>query len=159
MNGKDIPLDLIQFKSDLKLKKEKGQVFIFDPVRDKYLVQTPEELVRQLVILYFEKILSWPKKLISVEKMLMVNERRKRFDILCFLPDGNPYILIECKSPRIPISQSTFDQASTYNITLKVPYLMVTNGINNYCCSIDLRSESYEFLKSVPTFQELCEKI
>jgi len=155
MTEKEIDLNLLKFKSELQLKKEAGKVFIFDPIREKYLVQTPEELVRQLVILYFEKILKWPRQLIAVEKMLVVNERRKRFDILCFLPSGEPIILIECKSPKVPISQYTFEQASNYNIALKLPYLMVTNGISSYCCSVNLENGQFEFLKNIPAYLEL----
>lgn len=158
MDSKEIQIDLLQFQKELNLKKEEGKIFIFDPIRNKYLVQTPEEMVRQLVILYFEKILEWPRNLIAVEKLLVVNERRKRFDILLFKPDGKPIILIECKSPKVPISQSTFEQASSYNIALKLPYLMVTNGIKNYCCEVNLEEENFEFLNRIPNYRELTDQ-
>ena len=150
-----LSVDLLRFQDDLKLKKEAGTVFIFDPVRQRFMVQTPEELVRQLTVQYLVQVLGWPLKLIAVEKMLWVNERRKRFDILCFLPDGEPIVLIECKSPKVPVSTATFEQASIYNLSLKLPYLLVTNGISTYCCQVDLEVGSYEFLTKVPAFAEL----
>ena len=155
MKQQRLLLDLAKFQSQLKFRKANGVIHIYDPIRDRYMVQTPEELVRQLLILYLQQELNWPMKLIAVEKMLVVNERRKRFDILCILPNGKPILLIECKSPKVPISLSTFEQVSAYNLSLKVPYLLVSNGLVSYCCKVDLIAGEFDFLDSVPSFEQL----
>lgn len=154
---KPIELDvkLLRFQSDLEVKKHGGKLLIFDPIRQKFLVQNDEEVVRQLILRFLETDLGWPKELLAVEKMLVVNERRKRFDILCYGRGGEPILLVECKAPKIEISFATFEQISSYNITLKVPYLLVTNGISTYCCKIDHESETFEFLTQVPSFAKL----
>ncbi len=155
MNPIEIDADLLRFQSDLQVKKEGNKLYIFDPIRQKYLVQNNEEVVRQLCLCYLENDLGWPIELLAVEKMLVVNERRKRFDILGYDRGGEPALLVECKSPKVPITFSTFEQISSYNIALKVPHLVVTNGISTYCCRIDFKAESFEFLTEVPSFAEL----
>lgn len=148
-------LELAQYEPEVVYKTEKGKVHIFDPIRDKYLIKTPEEIVRQLAIVYLTKKLKWPIELIAVEKLFLIGERRKRFDILCFNTSGKPIFLIECKSPKVPVSLSTFEQASNYNLALKAPYYLVTNGMSDYCLEFDLENKNYWHLKVVPTFKEI----
>ena len=89
---------------------------------------------------------------INVEKQLIVNGRRKRFDIIVYGMDMHPFLLVECKAPSVPISQATFDQVASYNLALKTDYLLVTNGRSSYCCQMDYEEESYLFLEEVPVF-------
>ena len=110
---------------------------IHDPIRRKYLVQTPEETVRQLTVQYLIEEKGYPQNRISVEKALKVNELTKRFDILVFERAMKPFLLVECKAPNIPISQDTFRQIAIYNMPLSVRFLMVTNGNDTYCCEMD----------------------
>ena len=145
-----IPINLLQYQSDLKTKIEGGKSFVFDPIRKKYYLQQPEEMVRQLLLIYFQKELNLSKNYIAVEKTLKVNGLPKRFDILIFDKNHHPVLLVETKSPKVKISESTFKQISWYNMTLKVPFLLVTNGINTYCCSVNYEENRYEFLKKIP---------
>ena len=98
---------------------------------------------------------NYPKSHINVEKLLLINTLRKRYDILVFRPNGEILILIECKAPEITISQTTFDQIARYNMTLASEFLMVTNGHNHYFCKMDFENEKYQFLEELPDFNSL----
>ena len=89
----------------------------------------------------------------NVEKLLKINDLKKRYDIVVFNPDGSIRILVECKAPEITIAQNTFDQIARYNLTLKAQFLMVTNGHNHYFCQMDFENEKYIFLKELPHFE------
>lgn len=144
-----IELDLLAYQSQLKQKKENGQRFIFDPIRRKYLVLAPEELVRQLIILYLLDQ-GYNKNRIRSEMGLQVNELYKRCDILLYDKALNPFMLVECKAPKVKVDQSTFEQIARYNLPLKVRYLLVTNGLHTYCCEMDYEKQSYTFLPQIP---------
>jgi hypothetical protein len=128
-------------------------VSIFDAIRKKFIILTPEEWVRQHVVQFLMIEKNYPKSLLNVEKVLQVNGLRKRYDIVVYNSDGTIHILIECKAPEIPISQSTFDQIAQYNMTLQSNYLMVTNGLNHYFCQMDNENEKYQFLTELPNYQ------
>ena len=130
-----------------KVAEKDGKRMIFDPVRQKYVALTPEEWVRQHVVQFLMQEKKYPKSLINVEKVLHVNGLRKRYDIVIFNPNGAIHALIECKAPHITISQATFDQIAQYNMTLQSQFLMVTNGLNRYYCTMDFENEKYEFLR------------
>ena len=136
-----------------KIKSSENTSYIFDIVRKKYVVLTPEEWVRQhtLHFLIFEK--NYPQSLIAVEKQLKVNNLIKRFDVLVFNKKGLPEVIIECKSPKIKISQDTFDQIARYNLNLNAKYLVVTNGFQHYICNLDHENQQYNFLKEIPTYK------
>jgi hypothetical protein len=125
------------FINQLNIKTEDGKKYIWDEIRKKWYVLQPEEFVRQLVIKYLIDVQKFNKNKIQVEKGLVINELEKRFDILVYDNDFNPYLLIECKRPEIKVDQKVLDQISVYNIALKVPYLLVTNGPESYCCKVD----------------------
>ena len=150
--SRDIQIDFLQYQDELVFKKIDGVIKIFDPIRKKYFVKEPEEIVRQLVLLYLMKEKGVSKNKLAVEKMLVVNERRKRFDILVYNDDTVPYLLVECKAPSVAITDDTFRQISAYNIALKVKYLFVTNGVHSYCCELDYEQQSFEFINEVPSF-------
>ncbi len=145
-----LDLDLLRFQHLLRMQRKDGQPKIWDPIRKKWLVSGPEELVRQLVIRYLLDELQFPSKLIHVEKLLMVHRRQRRFDVLLYNRDLSPVMLIECKRPEVSIRQNTFDQISRYNIALKVPYLLVTNGNDHHLCRIDYQTQDYTFLPEIP---------
>ncbi len=136
-----------------KLKQEEARTFIFDSIRKKYIVLTPEEWVRQnfLQFLIHEKKI--PASLIAVEIGLKYNQLQKRADILVYDKQANPYLLVECKAPEVKISQDTFDQIARYNMAFKVKYLVVTNGMSHFCCLMDYTKNSYQFLESIPVFE------
>ena len=114
-----------------RFKNSENKVSIFDEIRKKFIILTPEEWVRQHVVQFLLEEKKYPKSLINVEKVLKVNGLRKRYDVVVFNPDGSIYILIECKAPQIKIAQSTFDQIARYNMTMQSQFLMVTNGLNH----------------------------
>lgn len=139
---------------NITLKEENGKHFIFDDIRKKYLRLIPEEWVRQNFVKYLIDEKKYPASLIVIEKGLKLNELTKRADVLIY-KDSSPILLVECKAPTVKINQDTFDQISRYNLTFKVPYLMVTNGMSHYCCQIDFENNSYHFLEDIPEFGEL----
>lgn len=136
-----------------RFKNSENKVSIFDEIRKKFVVLTPEEWVRQHVIQYLLQDRNYPKSYINVEKLIKVNGLSKRYDGIVFKPNGEIFLLIECKAPEVPISQDTFDQIARYNLELKAQYLMVTNGLNHYFCQMDFENEKYVFLKELPDFK------
>ena len=136
-----------------RFKNSENKVSIFDAIRKKFIILTPEEWVRQHVIQFLMIEKNYPKSLLNVEKVLQVNGLRKRYDIVVYNSDGTIHILIECKAPEVTISQSTFDQIAQYNMTLQSNYLMVTNGLNHYFCQMDNENEKYQFLTELPNYQ------
>lgn len=137
-----------------RFKNSENKVSIFDEIRKKFIILTPEEWVRQHVIQFLLIEKKYPKSLINVEKVLKINDLRKRYDVVVFNPDGSIFILIECKAPKIKTAQATFDQIARYNMTLKAEFLMVTNGHNHYFCQIDFENQKYEFLKELPEYEK-----
>lgn len=148
----NIELGLMRFKDSLKVKREGGKRFVFDSIRKKWLALQPEELVRQLVILYLLEEKQYNRNRINLERGFKFNSLQKRFDLLVYDMDVMPYLLVECKAPHVPITNEVFEQAAWYNMELKVRYLLVTNGIESYCCGINYDNHTYEYLKAVPDF-------
>lgn len=138
---------------EFNIKSNQNKQFIFDIIRKKYVVLTPEEWVRQHVIHYLISIKGYPKTLIAVEKQLTINKLKKRFDILVFNQSGLPEIIIECKAPKVHILQETFDQIARYNLKLKAHFLVVTNGLQHYFCKLDHENERYKFLEEIPNYK------
>lgn len=138
---------------NFRFKNSENKVSIFDEIRKKFIILTPEEWVRQHVVQFLLEEKNYPKSLINVEKVLKVNGLRKRYDVVVFNPDGSIFILIECKAPEIKIAQVTFDQIARYNMTMKAEYLMVTNGLNHYFCQMDFENEKYQFLTELPIYE------
>ena len=137
---------------NFRFKNNENKVSIFDEIRKKFIILTPEEWVRQHVVQFLLEEKKYPKSLINVEKVLKINGLRKRYDVVVFNSDGSIFILIECKAPEIKITQATFDQIARYNMTMNAQFLMVTNGLNHYYCTMDFENEKYEFLRSIPEY-------
>ncbi|EIA07560.1 type I restriction enzyme HsdR N-terminal domain-containing protein [Flavobacterium frigoris] len=140
------------YSYSFRLKNSENKVSIFDEIRKKFIVLTPEEWVRQHVVQFLLEEKNYPKSHINVEKVLKVNGLRKRYDVVVYNPDGSIYILIECKAPEIKIAQATFDQIARYNMTMDAKFLMVTNGLNHYFCQMDFENEKYQFLADLPNY-------
>lgn len=147
-----IEIDLLAKQDDLRVKTEDGKRYLFDPIRKKWLVIQPEELVRQLMILYLIEELHYNKNRINIEMGLQVNDLQRRCDILVYDDHMSPFLLVECKAPDVNITQSTFRQIAAYNLPLKVPYMLVTNGRVNYCCRMDYEKEEFNFVNSIPFY-------
>ncbi len=125
-------LDLNLPKYDFKVKTEDGSTQIFDVIRKQFVKLTPEEWVRQNFIQYLIDEKKYPASLMVLEYALKYNNMQKRADILCFNKEGAPQLMVECKAASVPINQKVFDQIARYNFSLKVPYLVVTNGLEHY---------------------------
>jgi hypothetical protein len=138
---------------DYKLKQEEGKVWIFDSVRKKFLVLTPEEWVRQHFINYLIHDLKYPRSLIKVEGGLSYNQLQKRSDIVIFDRDGKPWMLVECKTPTLKLSENTLRQASVYNTSLKAKYLTITNGLVHFCSHVDWSAGKTALLDALPVFE------
>lgn len=149
-------LNFPEFK--FRFKNSENKTFIFDVVRKKFVLLTPEEWVRQQVLLFLHQIKKYPLSLINVEKKMILNGTIKRYDLVIFKPNGNLFLLVECKAPDVEINQHTFDQIARYNLLLKSDYLMVTNGFNHYYCTMDYQKNKYHFLQEIPDYslENLC---
>ena len=140
---------------EFKIKEQDGQQQIFDSFRKKYVVLTPEEWVRQNFLMYLIAEKNFPQSLISVEAGLKIYKRSKRTDIVVYDKTGSPLVIVECKAPTVKINQEVFDQIVRYNITLKVKFLIVTNGLEHFCCKLDYENNSYNFLEEIPDYQNI----
>lgn len=139
---------------DFQLKHVDGRTLIFDSLRKRYLVLTPEEWVRQHFIHYLIKYLQYPRALIKVEGGLTFNTLSKRSDIVVFNRQGSPWMVIECKSPDLKLSERTILQASTYNHSLKARYVVITNGMAHICCEIDWPNSRSVVVDTMPEYEE-----
>jgi hypothetical protein len=138
-----------------RFKNSENKVAIFDEIRKKFILLTPEEWVRQHTLHYLLQDNTYPKSYINVEKLIKINTLNKRYDIVVFQPNGSIFLLIECKAPEVAITQKTFDQIARYNLALKAKYLMVTNGLNHYFCQMDFENKKYIFLSELPQYENL----
>ena len=140
-----------------KLKTENGKNLIFDEIRKRYVVLTPEEGVRQHFVAYLINEKKYPKALIANEITITFNGLKKRCDTLIYNRRGEIVMIIEYKAPEVAITQKTFDQIAVYNMRLKVRYLALSNGTTNYCCRVDSEKMRYEFLREMPFYEEIIE--
>ncbi len=149
-------LDLPPFEVKLR-QAAPNQTHIWDGLRRKYVVLTPEEWVRQHVVHYLTDHLGYPRGLLTLERGLHYNQRRKRTDILACGPAGQPLLLVECKAPAVAIDAAVARQATTYNQTIGAPLLLLTNGLVHYCWQVDFEARTNQRLAEVPTYAEACE--
>jgi hypothetical protein len=138
---------------DFRIEEVDGQHNIFDPVRKKMVALTPEEWVRQHVIAYLHHDKGYPLSLLVVEKEFTYNKLSKRADIVACDNTGAPVLMVECKSYDVPITQEVFDQIVRYNMVMHVKILLITNGINIYCCSLE--GGEYKALQHIPAYKDL----
>ena len=143
-------LNLPHYK--FKIKNKENKPFIFDIVRKKYVALSPEEWVRQHIVHFLVEEKKYPISLIAIEKKILVNSLTKRPDILIFGKNGTSFIIVECKSAQIPLNQNVFDQIARYNLALNATFLMVSNGLEHYYCSMDHKNEQYSFLEELPDY-------
>lgn len=133
---------------------EKGRE-IFDPVRKKYVALTPEEWVRQQLLHFLVAECEVPQGLIGVEVVVPLGHRSLRADIVVYGRDARPLLVAECKAGTVKITRETFMQVAGYNLTLQVPWLMVGNGQQLYCCRFNPSAGQYDFVAEVPKYNEL----
>jgi hypothetical protein len=138
-----------------RFKTTEGKDFIFDSLRKKFVRLTPEEWVRQNFVQFLIAEKNYSPALITVEAAVKVNNNPQRADMVMFDRSGSPVLVAEFKAPDIKINQQTFDQIARYNMQLKVKFLIVSNGMEHYCCSIDYGNNSYAYLKEIPSFADI----
>lgn len=154
----DLPFPSLSFPSyPFKMKKEGSHYSVFDAIRKKYVRLTPEEWVRQHVVLYLMYEKSYPAARISVEHSFKFNNLSRRADVLFFGKYGQPLLVVECKAPDVKINQQVFDQVVRYNYVVRVRYIMVTNGIQNYCCEVNYENQQCNFLNDIPDYSLMSE--
>jgi hypothetical protein len=136
-----------------RFKSSENKTMVFDEIRKKFVVLTPEEWVRLHAVQFLLNEKKYPKSLINVEKQLKLNETVKRYDIVVFNKDGSIFLIVECKAPAVEISQLTFDQIARYNLALESEFLMVTNGLEHYFCQMDFKNKRYIFLEEIPDYK------
>ena len=131
-----------------KIKTQGGQEFIFDSFRKKWVVLTPEEWVRQNFLQYLITVKKYPASLIAIEKEIKLGELKKRFDIVVYDKNSQPWMIVECKEMNVELNQQVLDQVLRYNITMQVPYLVITNG--SYCMAFQCDNNQLLVLTNLP---------
>lgn len=138
-----------------KIIEKDGKRLIWDPVRQKYVVLTPEEWVRQSFIHFLLTDKNYPQALLANEVLVKLNGTTKRCDTVAYNRFLEPLLIVEYKAPHISISHNVFDQIVRYNMVLHVNYLIVSNGLHHYCCKMDYERQTYHFLEEIPSYSEL----
>ncbi|PTN07846.1 type I restriction enzyme HsdR N-terminal domain-containing protein [Mangrovibacterium marinum] len=138
-----------------RTRQQDSKVQIFDDIRKRFLVLTPEEWVRQNFIRYLVEEKNFPASLMAIETGLKLNKNQFRADLLVYSKAGKPLMIVEFKAPEVKITQKAFDQIARYNLTFMVPYLIVSNGMNHYCCQVDFEARNYRFFKDIPAYSDL----
>ena len=143
-------------KYNMRISRDRNNnIKIFDSIRKKFVSLTPEEYVRQHFTNWLINYLHYPMGLIANEVKISLNSTIKRCDTIVYSNTGDPMMIIEYKAPHISINQNVFDQIVRYNMVLKTKYLVVSNGMQHYCCIIDYYNNSYQFIPHIPTYEEL----
>jgi predicted type IV restriction endonuclease len=137
---------------EVKIKDEGTKKMIFDVIRRKYVTLTPEEWVRQHFVHYLIEQLGYPQDLLANEVELTLNGTSKRCDTVLYDQDLKARMIVEYKAADVPITQKVFNQIMRYNMVLRVEYLVVSNGLEHYCCKMDYTNNSYQFLQEIPKF-------
>lgn len=140
---------------EYRIAEKNNQVEIFCLIRKRFVLLTPEEWVRQHFINFLVSQHKYPKSMIQVEKEILYNRLRKRFDIVVYNPMGKALMLIECKASSVKLSENTFQQAAVYNLNLQSEFLVITNGMQHYCCRIDHKLKKYDFIQSLPEYPSI----
>ncbi|WP_420580661.1 type I restriction enzyme HsdR N-terminal domain-containing protein [Reichenbachiella sp.] len=136
-----------------KVKETENGRKIWDEFRKKYVVLTPEEWVRQHFLKFLNDYLKYPKSLLKTEFEIRYNQLKKRPDIVAYDNTGNPLMVVECKAPEVNISEATFQQAAIYNQTLKAKYMVITNGMDHFCCEQNEKTGTFDFVEKIPVYQ------
>ena len=137
-------------EAGLRLKEDGQSKQIFDCVRKKFVSLKPEEWVRQHFIHFMINEKKYPASLMGIEKLVTVNELSQRADIVIYQRNGKPWMIVECKAPHVVLNQDTFYQAARYNISLGVPFIVITNGIEHYC--LKFTGDKFDYLDDLPDF-------
>ena len=141
--------------SPFDVREEGGRPVILDRVRRRYVRLTPEEWVRQHLLRYLVESLGYPVGLLAVERKLEASGGLRRADVVAFGRGGAPALIAECKAPAVPITEAVFAQVSRYNAVARAPHLVVTNGREHFCWTVDRAAATLRFLDGIPPFAAL----
>lgn len=141
--------------TELKTITRENKLYVWDVLRRRYVAMTPEENVRQQFVHFLQRERGFPLSLMNNEISFSLNRTVKRCDTLVYDNHLQPLVLLEYKAPTVPITQKTLDQVSRYNITLHVPFFIISNGLKHYCAQVDYQTESFTFLSHIPSYSEL----
>jgi hypothetical protein len=133
---------------DFLIKQDAGKDIIFDPLRKRWLILTPEEWVRQNFVQYLIKSKNYPATLIAMEKVIRLGELKKRFDILVYDRNHRPWMMIECKSPSVKLDEAVLNQLLRYHISVQTGYLIITNG--DYAYGWEKENRSLQLIRELP---------
>lgn len=142
--------------ADLKLRHSDRGVEVYDTLRKKWLLLTPEEWVRQYFTSYLINHKGYPAGLMANEIAISLNGTTKRCDTVIYDRHLQPVAIVEYKEPGITITQTVFEQIARYNIVLRVKYLIVSNGVKHYCCETDALNNRYKFIREIPCYDDIC---
>ena len=140
---------------ECRLREQNDRQQIFDVLRRRYVALTPEEWVRQHFVHYLIEHKGYPKGLLANEVELRVGEKHLRCDSVLYDKALHPKIIVEYKAPDIAITQKVFNQITVYNMLLHVDYLIVSNGMQHYCCQMDYDQNRYMFLSDIPSYDQV----
>jgi hypothetical protein len=148
-------VDLNFPKYPFRIREENRQSYIFDELRKKFILLTPEEWVRQHAVKFLISERNYPASCIAIERKFTVNRLSKRFDALVFDTAGRPRMLVECKAPGVLISDAVMQQIAAYNLRFKVDYLLLSNGLRHLVCGLNPAKDMYEVRAEIPYWHEL----
>ena len=140
---------------DVKLRGTQEKPEILDFLRKRYVALTPEEWVRQHFTHWLVEHKDYPQGLLGNEIALKCGDKTLRCDSILYAKDAQPQMIIEYKAPTVPLTQRVFSQISAYNLLLHVDYLVVSNGLQHFCCRMDYVHQTYQFLQEIPNYREL----
>ena len=142
-------------KYETKICERDGKLQIFDPLRKYHVALTPEEWVRQHFVNFLIESRGFPAALMANEVAITVNGMKRRCDTVVYDKQLQPRVIVEYKAPTVKITKEVFAQISRYNLTLKVDYLIVSNGLQHFCCRMDYPNNSYTFLQEIPEYTKI----
>lgn len=141
----------VQFTDyDFKIKDENGRKLIFDALRKRWVVLTPEEWVRQNFLQYLVQVMQYPAVMIAIEKELMLGDLKKRFDVLVYDSNHRPWMMVECKAQEVVLNDVVLQQLLRYNITIPVPHLVITNG--DFSFGFEKKDGGLVMMRQLPVF-------
>ncbi|MFM7015634.1 MAG: type I restriction enzyme HsdR N-terminal domain-containing protein [Bacteroidota bacterium] len=143
-------LNLPTFQFNIQSQGQSKQIFDF--VRRRFVTLTPEEWVRQHFLRFMTEYFSYPLSLLAVEKQIIVNGLKQRADVVVYNKNGKPWLIVECKSPTVKLDEDTLHQVVRYNLSLNVPFLVLTNGMEHFC--LEYKNETFEFLSTLPAYPQ-----
>ena len=135
-----------------EISRQQDKEFIFDVTRKQWVMLTPEEWVRQNFLQYLTRVKKYPASLIAVEKEIKLGDLIKRFDIVIYDRNTRPWMIIECKEMEVALTDAVLNQALRYNITLNVPYIVITNG--SHCFGFSANEGRLQELNELPEFAQ-----